>query len=82
MEDSIDRDALLTAGDVAARFGVSRNTIDHWVQRKWLPVFRTPGGHRRFRRADVEELWDRAQAHEWSRNDWRGQGRDRASDDS
>lgn len=44
---------LLTAGDVARVSGVSPNTVSKWCDSQKLPFSQTPGGHRRFRVADV-----------------------------
>ncbi|HUH97842.1 MAG TPA: helix-turn-helix domain-containing protein [Anaerolineales bacterium] len=42
--------------EAAEIVGVHPSTIRLWSNKGILPVHRTPGGHRRFRRADVE-LW-------------------------
>jgi excisionase family DNA binding protein len=47
---------LLTTTEVAARFGVDTNTVRRWADRGWLTRIRTPGGHRRYRAAEVEAL--------------------------
>jgi len=47
---------LMTPGQVAARFGVDPHTVTRWANAGRLPAVRTPGGHRRYRRADVEAL--------------------------
>lgn len=47
---------LLKPIEVAAMFGVSSKTVKRWVQTGKLPCIRTPGGHRRYRQSDVEEL--------------------------
>lgn len=44
----------LTPADVARIFGVSTVTVAAWADSGRLPHFRTPGGQRRFRRADVD----------------------------
>jgi excisionase family DNA binding protein len=47
-------DELLTPREVAEIFGVSAVTIGRWARTGVLkPVMRTPGGQRRYRRADV-----------------------------
>lgn len=53
-------DELLAAGQVAAMFGVDPATVSRWADAGRLPVaVRTLGGHRRFRRGDVEALRNR-----------------------
>ncbi|MGH2794030.1 MAG: helix-turn-helix domain-containing protein [Actinomycetota bacterium] len=47
---------LLRAGEVAALLQVSRRSIAVWAQRGLIPYIETPGGHRRFRAADVRAL--------------------------
>jgi excisionase family DNA binding protein len=47
---------LLTPGDVAKRFGVGLSTVARWADEGRLPAVRTVGGHRRFRRHDVDVL--------------------------
>ena len=36
--------------------GVDKSTLRRWSDRGWVPVFRTPGGHRRYTREDLEEF--------------------------
>jgi len=47
-------DALMTPAEVAALFSVCPKTVSRWAQTGKLTAFRTIGGHRRFRRSDVE----------------------------
>jgi excisionase family DNA binding protein len=47
---------LLTPGQVATLFGVSAGTVVEWADSGKLAYFRTPGGHRRFRRSAVDTL--------------------------
>lgn len=47
---------LLTAKDAAAYVGVYPDTLRRWVDSGLLPDRRTPGGHRRYRRADLDAL--------------------------
>lgn len=44
----------LTTGEVAAIFGVTTTTVKRWADGGHLPHFRTPGGHFRFKRADID----------------------------
>jgi excisionase family DNA binding protein len=56
MQDQ-SNDRLMTSGEVAAVFRVNRKTVARWAQDgKIVTCFRTPGGHRRFREADVRAL--------------------------
>ena len=50
----------LSLGDAAALLGVHPSTVRNWADNGRLPVHRTRGGHRRFRRSDVE-LWTQAE---------------------
>lgn len=47
---------LLAPGEVAAMFGVDAKTVSRWERTGRLTCVRTLGGHRRFPRAQVEEL--------------------------
>jgi excisionase family DNA binding protein len=49
-------DEVLSPSAVARQFGVTADTIARWADEGKLPFFKTPGGHRRFRRGDVEAL--------------------------
>lgn len=44
----------LTLGQAAAFLGAAQSTVRKWADSDRLPAFYTPGGHRRFRRADLE----------------------------
>jgi excisionase family DNA binding protein len=57
----VDRDTrsasdLLPIGAVASTFNVTVGTVRAWERAGKLPAIRTPGGQRRFRRADVDAL--------------------------
>jgi excisionase family DNA binding protein len=49
-------DELLTPGEVAKRFRVDPKTVTRWAAAGRISSIRTPGGHRRFRRSEVEAL--------------------------
>lgn len=51
-----DNEQWLTSGEAAAVVGVSRDTIKRWQRAGRIAARRTPTGHLRFRRADVEAL--------------------------
>ena len=44
----------LTLGQAAAFLGAAQSTVRKWADGGQLPAFYTPGGHRRFRRSDLE----------------------------
>jgi excisionase family DNA binding protein len=50
----------LTLGRAAKYLGVAQSTIRKWSDSGRLPVFTTPGGHRRFRRRDIDEFVERS----------------------
>ena len=43
----------LTTGEVARLFGVSPSAVTRWARTGVIKAIRTPGGHFRFRAADV-----------------------------
>ncbi|MGY6501608.1 MAG: helix-turn-helix domain-containing protein [Acidimicrobiales bacterium] len=45
---------ILTPLEVARLFGVTSEAVRNWADAGKLPHFKTPGGQRRFHRADVE----------------------------
>ncbi len=45
---------LLTPAEVAVLFRVNTKTVTRWARDGKLPAVRTLGGHRRFRRDEVE----------------------------
>ena len=47
---------LLRAGEVALLLQVSRRSVAAWASRGLIPFIETPGGHRRFRAADIRAL--------------------------
>ncbi|GIF08716.1 hypothetical protein Asi03nite_62540 [Actinoplanes siamensis] len=56
MSPDLNEDPLLTPGEVAQIVRVSRKTVTRWANAGRIPVVRTPGGHARFRRSDVDAL--------------------------
>lgn len=54
MERNSER--LLTPGEVAALFRVDPKTVTRWAAAGRISSIRTPGGHRRFREAEVHAL--------------------------
>lgn len=49
-------DEMIAPGEVARMFGVDPKTVIRWANAGKVPSIRTPGGHRRFSRKDVEKL--------------------------
>ena len=50
----------LTLGQAAAYLGVAQSTIRKWTDQGTLPAIKTPGGHRRYRRSDLELFLERS----------------------
>ena len=50
----------LTLGQAAKFLGVAQSTIRKWSDQGRVPAFYTPGGHRRYRRGDLEEFLERS----------------------
>ena len=50
----------LTLGQAARYLGVAQSTIRKWSDVGRLPAFYTPGGHRRYRRGDLDEFLKRS----------------------
>jgi excisionase family DNA binding protein len=50
----------LTLGQAAKFLGVAQSTIRKWSDQGRVRAFYTPGGHRRFRRGDLEVFVDRS----------------------
>lgn len=55
---SDDSSEWVSLGEAAQIIGVHPATIRNWAERGELPFRRTPGGHRRFRRADLAQWLD------------------------
>jgi excisionase family DNA binding protein len=51
-----DTSGLMTPAEVAALFGVNPKTVQRWAQTGRLSSIKTPGGHRRYRAAEVYAL--------------------------
>jgi len=50
----------LTLGQAAKYLGVAQSTIRKWSDQSLVPAFYTPGGHRRFRRRDLDDFLTRS----------------------
>jgi excisionase family DNA binding protein len=60
-DDSGRREAeWLTLGQAARFLGVAQSTIRKWSDQGRVPTFYTPGGHRRYRRGDLEAFLARS----------------------
>ena len=55
-----DEPDWLTLGQAAKFLGVAQSTIRKWSDQGRVPAFYTPGGHRRYRRRDLEAFLDRS----------------------
>jgi excisionase family DNA binding protein len=55
-----DDSEWLTLGQAARFLGVAQSTIRKWSDQGRVPAFYTPGGHRRYRRTDLETFLDRS----------------------
>ena len=53
-ETTMNGGELLTPAEVARLLRVTPKTVTRWHRQGKLPAMRTLGGHRRFRRSDVE----------------------------
>ena len=51
-----DAEVLLTPKEVAQRFHVNPKTVTRWAKAGKLTAIRTLGGHRRYRRSEVQAL--------------------------
>jgi excisionase family DNA binding protein len=49
----------LTLGQAAKYLGMAQSTIRKWSDNGRLPAFYTPGGHRRYRRGDLDQFLER-----------------------
>ena len=45
---------ILTTNEAADLLGIARTSLINWVERGEVKYTTTPGGHRRFRRTDLE----------------------------
>lgn len=54
-------DEILTPAEVARIFRVNPKTVTRWARAGKVPAIKTLGGHRRFRRTDVEAALAAAQ---------------------
>lgn len=53
MQMAKDTDRLIGITEAASLLGVHPLTVRNWADKGHIPFFRTPGGHRRFRRGEL-----------------------------
>ncbi len=53
-----EQEVLLTPAEVAALFRVDPKTVTRWAKAGKLTAIRTLGGHRRYRKSEVQSLLD------------------------
>lgn len=51
---------LMNVGHAASYLGVSQASLRNWSDQGKVPVYRTPGGQRRYLREDLEQV-----VHSW-----------------
>jgi len=51
-----DQEVLLTPAEVAKLFRVDPKTVTRWAKAGKLTAIRTLGGHRRYRKSEVQSL--------------------------
>ena len=56
MQRSLDQEILLTPAEVAKLFRVDPKTVTRWAKAGKLTAIRTLGGHRRYRKSEVQSL--------------------------
>ena len=54
--DGNNSEVLLTPSEVAGLFRVDPKTVTRWAKSGKLTAIRTLGGHRRYRKSEVEKL--------------------------
>ena len=60
MNGHVEQPDWLTLGEAARYLGVAPSSLRKWADSGRLGTFRTPGGHRRFRKGDLDEFLDRS----------------------
>jgi excisionase family DNA binding protein len=55
-----ERNDLLTPAEAARKLGVTPNTVTRWSRAGKISAIQTMGGHRRFRRAEIERVLSEA----------------------
>lgn len=52
----MNEDTLMTPGEVAALLRVDAKTVTRWAERGLIGSIKTPGGHNRFRKTEVDAI--------------------------
>lgn len=60
----MEQSEWVSLGEAASILGVHPTTVRHWADNGDLPSQRTPGGHRRFRRNDLQHWASRREARQ------------------
>lgn len=61
----MDKVDLMTPAEVADLFRVDPKTVTRWAKAGRIRSVTTPGGHRRFYRADVHAWFERREVEQW-----------------
>lgn len=61
-----EQEVLLTPSEVASLFRVDPKTVTRWAKAGKLTAIRTLGGHRRYKRSEVERLLAESRIEEQS----------------
>ena len=56
MQRPMETEKLLTPSEVASLFRVDPKTVTRWAKAGKLTSIRTLGGHRRYRKSEVDDL--------------------------
>jgi excisionase family DNA binding protein len=65
MEQTPDREKLLTPAEVAAMFRVNPKTVTRWARAGKISAIRTLGGHRRFRADEIRSFLDEVEVERY-----------------
>lgn len=52
--EASQKDRWMVVAEAAAYIGISPLTLRKWSNEGVIPVYRTPGGHRRYRQSDLD----------------------------
>ena len=57
MQNDQNEKQLLSIGEASEYLGVSIDTLRRWEKRKRIEPFRSPGGHRYYKKEDLDKLF-------------------------